>query len=125
MKFHGFISRGAVKKVLERSKIGLVTLHPTQSYLEALPVKMFEYMAAGIPVIASDFPLYKEILKDCDCAVFVDPLNPKAIAQAVSMLLNNESKAQEMGINGKKAVLEHFNWAKVEEDLYSLYKELE
>jgi len=57
--FRGFVDRNGVKKILEESVAGMVTLHPTPSYLEAYPVKMFEYMSAGIAVIASDFPLYK------------------------------------------------------------------
>lgn len=63
--FHGFISREEVKKVLSTSKIGLVTFIQSPSYLEAIPVKMFEYMAAGIPVIASDFPLNRQLLDNC------------------------------------------------------------
>lgn len=122
--FHGFISRAEVKEVLSRVKIGIVTLHPTQSYLEAIPVKMFEYMAAGIPIIASDFKLYHELLQGCDCALFVDPLNPDAIADAVISLLNNDKKANEMGENAKQAILERFNWTEEENKLLKIYRGL-
>ena len=122
--FHGFISRDEVKKILSEVKIGLVTLHPTQSYLEAIPVKMFEYMAAGIPVIASDFEIYHELLKGYDCALFVDPLNPEAIADAITYLLFNDAIASKMGEVGRVAVVEKFNWYIQEKKLLSLYKEL-
>jgi len=122
--FHGFISRDEVKKILSEVKVGLVTLHPTDSYLEAIPVKMFEYMAAGIPVIASNFKIYHELLKGYDCAVFVDPLNSKEIAEAINYVLTEDDKACKMGRIGREAVLEKFNWQVEEQKLMFLYKEL-
>jgi len=124
VNFHGFISRSEVKEVLSCVKIGIVTLHPTQSYLEAIPVKLFEYMAAGIPVIASDFKFYRELLKGCDCALFVDPLNPDAIANAITELLEDEKKAYEMGRQGQKAIIERFNWSTEEKKLLQMYNRL-
>jgi glycosyltransferase involved in cell wall biosynthesis len=59
----GFLNRKQVNEFLARSKAGLLTLHPAINFIDALPVKMFEYMAAGIPVISSNFPLYYAYLK--------------------------------------------------------------
>ena len=122
--FHGFISRDEVNTILKQVKIGLVTLHPTPSYLEAIPVKMFEYMAAGVAVIASDFPIYRELLQGYECALFVDPLDPKAIADASKQLMQDQSKMEQMGKIGKTAVMQKFNWAQEEQKLYELYREL-
>ena len=124
VNYHGYLSRAGVKKVLSMSKVGLVTLHPTKSYMEAIPVKMFEYMAAGIPIIASDFPFYRELLEGYDCAVFVDPLDPKEIALGCQGLLEDECQAEKMGEIGKQAVVEKFNWSHEEKKLYAMYKEL-
>ncbi|MDE1713285.1 glycosyltransferase, partial (plasmid) [Chromobacterium amazonense] len=60
----GLLDRKDVIEVLAKSKIGLVTLFPTPNYVDALPIKLFEYMAAGMPVIASDFPVWREIVAD-------------------------------------------------------------
>lgn len=106
----GFVNRTGVRDVLQRSKIGLVTLHPIPNYLDSLPVKMFEYMAAGIPVVASDFPYFKSIVEKIGCGVCVDPLDPKAIAEAVRNILVNDAAAKEMGERGRRAVLEEYNW---------------
>lgn len=122
--YHGYLSRTGVKEVLSMAKVGLVTLHPTDSYIEAIPVKMFEYMAAGIPVIASDFPFYRELLRGYDCAIFVDPLDPQAIAMASQELIKDESRAEKMGQIGKQAVIDRFNWSHEEKKLFKLYKDL-
>ena len=120
----GFLNRDEVAEVLSRSKAGLVTLHPIINYQEALPVKMFEYMAAGLPVISSDITLWKEIVEESSCGICVDPLDPKKIADAIKYIINNPSHAQDMGRNGRKAVIERYNWRMEEKKLYDLYEEL-
>jgi glycosyltransferase involved in cell wall biosynthesis len=124
IEFHGFLNREDVNNVLSESKAGLVTLHPIPNYLESLPVKMFEYMSAGLPVIASNFSLWKEIVEGNNCGICVDPLNPKDIAKAVNYIIENPKDAQKMGINGKRAVENIYNWHIEEEKLFNLYMDL-
>lgn len=121
---HGFVDRAGVRQVLGRSVAGLVTLHPVINYLDALPVKMFEYMAAGIPVIASDFPLWREIVEGNHCGLCVDPINPAVIAKAVDYLVQHPDEARQMGDNGRRAVLEHYNWSMEETRLLAFYKQI-
>lgn len=118
----GWLDRAGVKQVLNESVAGLVTLHPIINYLDALPVKMFEYMAAGLPVIASDFKLWKKIIEGSQCGLCVDPLNPKAIAGAVDYLLTHPEEAERMGLNGQKAVREKYNWSIEEQKLIDFYR---
>lgn len=120
----GFLSRAQVNEVLERSMVGLVTLHPTINYLDSLPVKMFEYMAAGLPVICSNFPLWENIVTERNCGIAVDPLEPKSIAAAVTHLVDNKEIAKEMGKNGRKSVKKYYNWANEEEKLIKFYSGL-
>ena len=77
-----------------------------------LPVKMFEYMAAGLLIIASDFPLWKTIIENNECGLCVDPLNPKAITKAIKYLIDNPEEAKRMGENGQRLILEKYNWKK-------------
>jgi glycosyltransferase involved in cell wall biosynthesis len=119
----GFLDRDGVRDVLTRSVAGLVTLHPVVNYLDSLPVKMFEYMSAGIPVIASDFPLWREIVAGNDCGILVDPLDPAAIAAAIDRLVGDRALAQRLGANGRRAVLERYNWAIEEQKLFEFYAE--
>lgn len=120
----GFLNRQEVIHVLNRSKIGLVTLYPQENYLDSLPIKMFEYMLAGIPVVASNFPLWQEIVKDADCGVCIDPKNPKEIGEVLQIILSDEERAQEMGRNGRKKVLEKYNWKNEEQKLLTIYAQL-
>lgn len=120
----GWLDRSGVKTVLDRSVAGLVTLHPIINYIDALPVKMFEYMAAGVPVIASNFPLWREIIEGNDCGLCVDPLNPEAIARAIDYLVAHPQVAEQMGRSGQNAVKEMYNWSIEEIKLLKLYQDL-
>ena len=118
----GYLDRKRVVEILARSKIGLVTLHPLPNYVDALPVKMFEYMAARIPVIASSFPLWQEIVEGNGCGFCTDPRDPEAIAGTIERIMGNASLAEEMGTNGKRAVMSRYNWAVEEVKLLHLYE---
>lgn len=120
----GFLNRDQVRVLLKDSVAGLVILHPVVNYLDALPVKMFEYMSAGIPVIASDFPLWREIVEGNQCGLCVDPLNPRAIAEAINRLVADPESAERMGRNGQKAVQERYNWGIEEKKLLAFYEKL-
>jgi glycosyltransferase involved in cell wall biosynthesis len=106
----GQLNRAEVRDVLGNSVAGLVTFHPLPNHVDAQPNKMFEYMSAGIPVIASNFPLWREIIEGNDCGICVDPLDPQAIADAVDFLIDNPVRAEQMGKNGQRAVAARYNW---------------
>ncbi|MDM5177339.1 glycosyltransferase family 4 protein [Massilia sp. DJPM01] len=121
----GHLDREGVRAVMARALAGLVTLHPEPNYLDALPVKMFEYMAAGIPVIASDIPLWRAIIQNHQCGVCVDPLDPAAIAAAIDYFVRNPQIARRMGRNGRRAILEKYNWPAESEKLIQLYQDVQ
>lgn len=121
---HGYLSRDEIRTLFSSCKIGLSLLHPTESYMDAYPIKMFEYMAAGMPVIASNFPLWKDIVENYRCGICIDPFNTDAIANAIKYLLYHDEEAREMGINGRQAVQEKFNWQQEEKKLIDLYQRM-
>jgi glycosyltransferase involved in cell wall biosynthesis len=120
----GFVDRKAIAAILNRSKVGVVTLYPQSNYLESLPIKMFEYMLAGIPVVASNFPLWQQIVAENNCGVCVDPKDVSAISAAINDLLANDDASRIMGENGRKAVLEKFNWSEQATKMIAIYDKL-
>lgn len=122
--YHGFVQRDEIKNILEKSYLGVVTLYPMESYIHALPVKMFEYMSAGLPVIASNFPEWKHIIEKNNCGVCVDPCNLNEIKEAIKYLIDHPNEAAQMGENGRKAVLNKYNWSIEEQKLLSVYKKI-
>lgn len=117
----GFCDREKVKEILASTNVGLVVLHPTINYIDALPVKLFEYMATGLPVIASDFPLWREIVDTARCGKFVNPLDPVQIAGAINCILNNPIEARKMGTAGRQAVIDNYNWKMEEKKMLEFY----
>lgn len=122
--FVGTVSRKEVSEILSSSIAGLVIFHPVPNHINAQPNKIFEYMAAGIPVIASNFPLWSKIIDEHQCGLCIDPMDPKAIAEAIQQINDNPSKARTMGENGRKAVLSQFNWGNEEKKLFSFYENI-
>ena len=81
-------------------------------------------MSAGLHIITSNFKLWKEIVEGNNCGICVNPLEPKEIAEAIEYIMTHPNEAEQMGQNGKKAVLEKYNWQVEEKKLFEIYKEL-
>lgn len=120
----GFLGRKEVAQVLAQSIGGVVTFLPLPNHIDAQPNKMFEYMSAGVPVIASNFPLWREIVEGNECGICVDPLDPQAIAQAIDYLRTHPKEAERMGHNGQAAVAEKYNWTIEAAKLLQFYASL-
>lgn len=124
ISYLGYLNNLQTFELLKKSKIGLVLLSPTESYVQSLPVKMFEYLLAGIPVVASDFPLWKEIIQENNCGICVNPESSNEIAAAIEYLIQNQDIAKKMGENGKKMILSEYNWNIEEKKMLSFYKKI-
>lgn len=120
----GYLGGAGVAACLARARAGLVVLHPVPKYVEAYPTKLFEYMAAGIPVVASDFPAWRAIVEEAGCGFAVDPLDPEAIAEAVRRLLEHPAEAEAMGARGRAAVHERYDWSHEARALADFYAAL-
>jgi glycosyltransferase involved in cell wall biosynthesis len=118
------VDRAGVKQILCQSIAGLVTFRPLPNHVNAQPNKMFEYMSAGIPLIASDFPLWRKIINENDCGLLINPLDSAAIAKAIDYVIENPNEAERMGKNGRRAVEEIFNWGQEEKKLLQFYEQI-
>jgi len=123
-EYLGWVDQEDVWVRLMKANVGIICCRPIPNAIKAQPNKMFDYMAAGLPIIASNFPLWEDIIKESACGITVDPLNPKEIAKAIQYLKENPDEARKMGENGRKAVLGKYNWQNEEKKLLKLYRDL-
>jgi glycosyltransferase involved in cell wall biosynthesis len=124
VRYLGRVGRGDVLRAIDGAAVGLVLNHPTPNYVEAWPTKMFEYMARGVPVVCSDFPLWARIVGEAGCGIAVDPHDPHAIAAAIRRLNEDPALARTLGENGRRAVRERHNWERELDRLDGLYRTL-
>jgi len=121
---YGWVDRMKVSMILAECRAGLVLYYPEPNHIHAQPNKLFEYMSAGLPVIASDFPLWREIIDGVGCGLLVDPKNPQEIANAMQWIIDHPDLAAEMGRRGRMAIDQRYNWEAESQSLISLYRGL-
>jgi glycosyltransferase involved in cell wall biosynthesis len=120
----GRLQLGTAWPLIAGCHVGAALLRPIGNYVESYPTKMFEYMAMGLPVLASDFLLYRQIVDDHACGLCVDPENVDEISSALFFFYHHSAQSREMGERGYLAVLETFNWETEKEKLIQFYERL-
>ncbi len=105
-----------------QASLGIITFLPYANNLSCLPNKLFDCMVAGLPVIASNFPLYEEVVRPSHCGLLVDPTQPPEIARAMEYLIEHPQEAQQMGENGRRAVRDRYNWETESRKLLDIYE---
>jgi glycosyltransferase involved in cell wall biosynthesis len=114
VQFQNHVPRDILNKIYQQVSIGVAIFDysPNLGYKTgSLGVnKIFEYMYFGLPVICTDFLLWKEIIDKYKCGIYVNPNNIDEIRNAIKYLVNNKIEAFQMGQNGRRAVLEEYNW---------------
>ncbi|GAB3063555.1 glycosyltransferase [Salinicoccus sesuvii] len=113
------------KKYLERNWLaGIALFPPTEHYMKKELTKFFEYMNAGLPIVCSNFPVWKAFVEKHKCGIAVDPTDNEAIKAAFDYLKGQPEEARRMGENGKKAVQEELNWQTQEQKMVHWYSAL-
>jgi len=102
----------------------LITSFQKDSVREAYPMKLFEYLSAGIPVVISRKPFFEKMLAEGRFGIMVDGDNPEEIAAALYDLYMNETKRKEMGISGRAYVRNNYSWENEFKNLSSLYERI-
>jgi glycosyltransferase involved in cell wall biosynthesis len=113
---------GDLVDVAASAHVGVSPIVPScLNYRYSLPNKLFQYMAAGVPVVASDFPQVREIVEGAGCGLVVDTRHPAEIAGAIDRILADPEAARAMGERGRRAVEERFNWSTAARALIDVY----
>jgi glycosyltransferase involved in cell wall biosynthesis len=121
VKFIPWVPYEEKERLSSQAAMGVITYLPYANNTSCLPNKLFDYMLVGLPVIASNFPLYREVVEPSHCGLLVDPSQPEEIARAMAYLIEHPQEARQMGENGRQAVLAQYNWEKESEKLLQIY----
>ena len=128
VEYLGKIPHEEVVKELASSSIGMALLLPNRNSDwnngTIGNTKIFEEMMAGLPVVCTDFVLWKEFVERYHCGICVNPEKIEDIVQAIDYLGKHPEEARKMGENGRRAVEKEFNWKTQETKLLTLYQEL-
>ena len=125
MRAPGHLSRPALAAELSHSRIGLLLLLPAPSFVRSLPTKLYEYMSAALPVIASKYiDVCREVLDEHKCGLLVDPRDVDEIAEAMAQLFADPEGARAMGERGLAAMRERYEWSNEGRALVRLYEEV-
>ncbi len=121
IEFRGRLDRVGVVRMFSESRVGLVLFQPVPNHVESQPNKLYEYMAAGLPVIASNFPLWEEFIATAGAGLTVDPRDANQMAEAAAWLLEHTEEAEAMGRRGRAACVARYNWGAEAEKLIAMY----
>lgn len=121
---YGYVNRETLQTIYQQSFVGLALLQSGPTFNESLPIKLFEYMAAGLPVLASNFTLWRDIIEKHECGWCVDPNDLDHIADRILYLKNNKEIAVQMGGRARQAVSQYYNWHTQADKLVHFYQQI-
>lgn len=120
VKFCGFLDQEEIRGLHRGAFAGMCVLADTPNTYYSLPVKLFEYMRDGIPVIASDYPIWRSIIDKSHCGICVSD-DVQAIGEAIDYLYTHQDVGRRMGEAGRVSTVEEYNWEQEEKKLWKLY----
>jgi glycosyltransferase involved in cell wall biosynthesis len=123
--YRGWVSYDLIPEILASADVGLVILAPEPRYIAALPVKLLEYMAAGLPVIACNYAYTASIVKAADCGALITPDTvPALIAKLIQDWWVHPDIPRNFGKNGRREILQNNPWSKNLAQVVELYQNL-
>lgn len=122
LQFFGYTDLQKALTYTSSSLAGIALLKPVGDYMDSYTTKLFEYMAIGLPVVTSDFPLYKTIVDPADCGFCISPTNSIELSEKLIWFIQNPREAAAMGQRGRKSVETHYNWETEKIKLLNFYE---
>lgn len=123
VEYAGNIPNSEIANLIQSCHIGANTILNIGQYhhLDTFGVKVYEYMSVGLPVLMPDYPFAREKVEQYKFGICVDPENIEEVSAAIRKILSSPEEARRMGLNGRKAVEQEFNWSTQEKVLLELY----
>lgn len=109
VEIRGPIDHEEMASSLSQARIGVCPLQRVPKFLMNIPVKVFEYWACGLPVVASDLPPIRPYFHSAAAGLLFEPGNATGMAHSIEWMLDHPACAQQMGENGRVAVVQRFN----------------
>jgi glycosyltransferase involved in cell wall biosynthesis len=122
----GWLPYEKVGEVISDCSVGIIFLDPVmfKHNTYTSPIKMFNYMRYGLPIVTVDLPEIRRIVLESQCGIIIKERTIDSLVKALSILIEDADLRQKLGENSRKAVYEKYNWKKMEEKLLRIYDEL-
>lgn len=121
----GHIPHDEVPKYILASDIGIALFHPTKRLIKtSYPIKLFEYMICGKPVIVSDLPAMKKVIEEARCGLFVNPMDIDDVSRTIVYALEHPEELSAMSRRAKEAINTKYNWEKMGKVLVEVYRKI-
>ncbi len=121
---YGFVNREQAADIFSSCALGVVLLDRNSNHLHSLSTKMFEYLAAGLPILVSDLPTNIKLLDSSPMGRYIDPTLVELITKTLEELLSDPERLAQWGANGKAMVFDKLSWESEREIYLSLYRKI-
>jgi glycosyltransferase involved in cell wall biosynthesis len=121
---YGYVDRKQAAEIFSICAMGIVLFDRSPNHLYSLSTKMFEYLAAGLPIMVSDLPSNVKLLDSTDAGIYLDPIQVEDIADSLKRLLSEPDTLKNWGANGKELVFGNLSWESEKEIYLSIYEKL-
>jgi glycosyltransferase involved in cell wall biosynthesis len=122
VRYFGVMTLENTYSIMKQADIGIVNDFPVPNYIESHPNKAYEYLTCRLPIVMSDFAYWKDIFGEC--AVFVNPMDPKDIAEKIKNLVENPECRKKLAWEGRRMIENKYSWESESKKLIELYKSL-
>ena len=124
VEFINPVPKNKITEYLQAADVCIAILKPIELYKTTYPNKVFDYMAAGKPIILAIDGVIREVVESAACGIFCEPGNPRAIANAVLDMYNNRSQLAEIGEHGKMYLEQNFDRALIAKDFTDMIEKM-
>ena len=118
------VPKSEMSQALAASEACIAILKPLEEYKTTYPNKVFDYMAAGRPIVLAIDGVIREVVEAAQCGIFSEPGDPSAMADALRQLASDPQTSRQMGLNGRKYLEQNFSREVIGEKLVDLLEEI-
>ncbi len=124
LSFISSVPKSEMAVALAAADACIAILKPIEMYKTTYPNKVFDYMAAGRPVVLAIDGVIREVVEAAGCGIFSEPGDAIALAEAIKTLAADPARSQKMGLAGRRYIKEHLDRAELAEQLTGILEEM-